>query len=103
MAAAYISIALKHPSEEHTRKGRCTLAHMGLACEASAIAGKTRVPVLTADVEVRPDAMYGELPYVRKVAAEVDFVGGVNVPKKVAVIDNFNHVRILFWIPSCDQ
>lgn len=97
---AYISIALKHPTEEHT-KGRCSFKQMGLDKEITAITGKTRVPVLTVPVEMQPDGRYGELPYVRKVVPEVDFVGGVNMPKKMSVIDSFNQVRCqLLLVPA---
>jgi hypothetical protein len=89
---AYVNIALKHPSEEHLR-GRCSFKQLGLGKETAEIAGKTRVPVLTVPVEVEPDGSYGELPYVYKVVAEVDFVGGVNVPKKMTVIDSLNQAR----------
>lgn len=90
---AYIAVAMKHPTDENTRNGSCTLRQLGLQQEAAALAGKTRVPVLTVPVEVQPDGRYGELPYVTKVDANVDFVGGVNMPKKMSVIDNFNQVR----------
>ena len=95
VARAYTAIAMQHPSEDHTMHGGCTLRQLGLQQQAAAIAGKDRVPVLTVPVEVRPGARYGELPYVIKVADDVEFVGSVNMPKKMSVIDNFNQVRLM--------
>lgn len=101
VTGAYISIALKHPTEDNVKKGRCSFKQMDLGKETAAIAGKARVPVLTVPVEVQPDGRYGELPYVRKVAPEVDFVGGVNMPKKMTVTDSLNQVgsvlHTLMW------
>jgi hypothetical protein len=90
---AYISIAMKHPTEGNIKSGRCSFAQMDLNKEAAGISGKVRVPVLTCPVAVQPDTQYGELPHVKRVSPAVDFVGGVNMPKKMSVIDSFNQVR----------
>lgn len=56
------------------------------------LVGKARVPVLSVQLDVRPDRDYGELPHVAKVQPQIGLVGGVNVPKKIVVEDSFGQV-----------